>query len=76
MLAGATVVTGALGLLVGGWAWVLFVLAYASLSGYVALLVQIRSRREEAHDKLHYLPPQPAVPPLTSGVRIRTARGA
>lgn len=75
-LAGATALTGVLGLLVGGMMWVLFVLAYAALSAYVALLVQIRSRREEAREKLHYLAPQPAMAPLTSGVRIRTARGA
>lgn len=76
VLAAATVVTGIGGLAFGGIVWLLFVVAYAALFGYIALLVQMRSRREEAREKLHYLPPQPAMRPLTSGVRIRTARGA
>ena len=76
VLAAATVVTGIGGLAFGGIVWLLFVMAYAALFGYIALLVQMRSRREEAREKLHYLPPQPAMRPLTSGVRIRTARGA
>lgn len=76
VLAAATAVTGIGGLLVGGIAWLLFVVAYAAFFGYVALLVQLRSRRDEAREKTHYLAPPPAVRPLTSGVRIRTARGA
>lgn len=76
VLAVATALTGIAGLAVGGIVWLLFVVTYAALFGYIALLVQMRARREEAREKLHYLPPQPAVRPLTSGVRIRTARGA
>lgn len=76
VLGAATAVTGVLGLWLGGFAWVVFVLAYAALFGYVALLVQLRARRDEARDKLRYLAPPPVMRPLTSGVRIRTARGA
>lgn len=76
VLAAATVLTGFGGLLVGGRVWLLFLLSYVALSGYIALLVQLRTRREEAQEKLHYLDTQPPLRPLSSGVRIRAARGA
>ncbi|HVL98359.1 MAG TPA: hypothetical protein VM324_03615 [Egibacteraceae bacterium] len=76
VLVAAAVVTGVGGLWLGGVAWVPFLLAYAALFGYLALLAQLRARRDEARSKLAYLHPPRAQPPLTSGVRIRTARGA
>lgn len=75
-LAVATALTGILGLWIGGIAWFLFLLAYVALVGYVALLAQLRARRDEVQTKVHHLTPAPAARPLTSGVRIRTARGA
>lgn len=76
VLAAATAVTGLAGLLAGGVAWVAFLAAYAALFGYLALLAQLRARRDQARVNLAYLTPAPARPQLSSGVRIRAARGA
>lgn len=76
VLVGATVLTGIGGLLAGGVAWLLFLLAYVALFGYLALLVQLRARRDEARTKVRHLTPAPAARPQPTGVRIRTARGA
>lgn len=76
VLLAATLVTGIAGLWTGGAAWLLFLLAYVALFGYLALLAQLRARRDEARSKVRHLPPAAAARPLPSGVRIRTARGA
>lgn len=76
VLLAATALTGIAGLWLGGLAWLLFLLSYGALFGYLALLAQLRARRDEARAKLTYLRPPPGQRPLTSGVRIRTARGA
>lgn len=75
-LAAATALTGILGLWLGGMAWLLFLLAYVTLVGYLALLAQLRARRDEAQTKVRHLTPAPTARPMASGVRIRTAHGA
>lgn len=72
----ATVLTGIAGLWAGGIAWLFFLLAYVALFGYLALLAQLRARRDEARTKVRHLAPAPPARPLPSGVRIRSARGA
>lgn len=63
------------GLTVGGLAWGLFLLAYVALFGYLALLAQLRARRDERHVKVRHLPVPPARRPST-GVIVHSARGA
>lgn len=71
----AVVVTTAGGFLLGGAAWVPFLLAYGALFGYLALLAHLRARRDEARATLRPLPASPPGRP-SNGVLIRTARGA
>ena len=75
VLVAAVVATTVGGLTVGGWAWGLFLAAYVALFGYLALLAQLRVRRDEAHSKVHHLPVPPARRPST-GVIVHSARGA
>lgn len=60
--AGAVVVTLLLGLLMGGFAWVLFLLSLAAFGGYVYLLASVQKQKLERQAKVRTLrsvTPQP-----------------
>ena len=55
-LLGASGVTFLAGMAVGGVAWALFLLSFAALAAYVALLVMVQKRAAEQEIKVAFLP--------------------
>lgn len=63
-LAGATAFTFLLGLMMGGGAWMLFLLSFAGLVGYVVLLANMQKQKLERRAKVRQLRAAP-VPVVT-----------